>query len=215
MRQDFHFEDGKQEFADQVVQAVVTHIYIAWIHPFGDGNGRTARLIEFYILLRAGLPDIASHILSNFYNNTREEYYRQLDKAGKERRLSDFIKYAVMGFRDGLNEVLEVLQRNVIETTWRRYIYEMLDSKKATGKTKAIVKRRRNIALHFPTDNYYEISTLLNENPRFIKEYATVSPTTIKRDLTELENLELIVRKDNKYKGNIEILQGFMPLKKI
>ena len=215
MRQDFHFEEGKQEFADQVVQAVVTHIYIAWIHPFGDGNGRTARLIEFYILLRAGLPDIASHILSNFYNNTREEYYRQLDKAGKERCLSDFIKYAVMGFRDGLNEVLEVLQRNVIETTWRRYIYEMLDSKKATGKTKAIVKRRRNIALHFPTDNYYEISTLLNENPRFIKEYATVSPTTIKRDLTELENLELIVRKDNKYKGNIEILQGFMPLKKI
>jgi len=41
------------------------------IHPFGDSNGRTARLIEFYILLRAGLPDMVSHILSNHYNDTR------------------------------------------------------------------------------------------------------------------------------------------------
>jgi Fic family protein len=55
----FHYEDGKQNFIEQVIQAVVCHVYIAWIHPFGDGNGRTARLIEFYLLLRAGLPDIA------------------------------------------------------------------------------------------------------------------------------------------------------------
>jgi hypothetical protein len=40
-----------------------------------------ARLLEFYLLLRAGVPDIASHILSNHYNNTRDEYYRQLQKA--------------------------------------------------------------------------------------------------------------------------------------
>ena len=71
---------GKQSFQDPVIQAIVAHVYIAMIHPFGDGNGRTARLIEFYILLRAGLPDMASHILSNHYNDTRQEYYRRLDQ---------------------------------------------------------------------------------------------------------------------------------------
>ncbi|MGB5216796.1 MAG: Fic family protein [Smithella sp.] len=215
LKETFHYEDGKQNFIEQVLQAIVTHVYIAWIHPFDDGNGRTARLIEFYLLLRAGLPDIASHILSNHYNNTREEYYRQLEKAGKEKKLSHFISYAILGFHDGLNEVLDVVQKNVLKTAWRNYLYEILDSKKAAGKTKAIVKRRRDVALNFPTDFFEKIETLLNNNPTFIKAYANYSPMTLKRDLLELEKLELIVKKDEFYKANIELLKQNTPLKKI
>jgi len=215
LKETFHYVDGKQEFGEQVIQAIVCHVYIAWIHPFGDGNGRTARLIEFYLLLRAGLPDIASHILSNHYNNTREEYYRNLDLSGKEKNLSGFIAYAVLGFRDGLNEVLDVVQFNVLKTAWRNYIYEVLDSKKAAGKTKSIVKRRRNIALNFPTDSFQSIDYLLNNNPAFIREYAKYSSVTLKRDLLELEKLELIVKREENYKANIEILKDSMPLKKV
>lgn len=215
LKEIFHYEDGKQDFIEQVLQAIVCHVYIAWIHPFGDGNGRTARLIEFYLLLRAGLPDIASHILSNHYNNTRSDYYRQLDLAGKEKNLSQFIAYAVLGFRDGLNEVLDVVQFNVLKTAWRNYIYEVLDSKKAAGKTKAIVKRRRNIALNFPTDSFQGIDYLLNNNPEFIREYAQYSSITLKRDLLELGKLGLIAKQDEKYKANIEILKDSMPLKKV
>ena len=210
----FHYEDGKQNFSEQVLQVIVSHVYIAWIHPFDDGNGRTARLIEFYLLLRAGLPDIASHILSNHYNDTREEYYRQLEQAGKEKNLSRFIAYAVLGFRDGLNEVLDVVQNNVLKTAWRNYIYEILDSKKSAGKTKAIVKRRRDIALNFPMDAFKSIESLLNDNPAFIRAYAHYSPMTLKRDLLELEKLELIVRQGDTYKANIEILKQSMPLRK-
>ena len=64
LRATFRYEEGHRTFKDQVIQAIVSHVYIAMIHPFGDGNGRTARLVEFHILLRAGLPDIASHIPS-------------------------------------------------------------------------------------------------------------------------------------------------------
>ena len=215
LKESFHYEDGKQHFIEQVLQAIVTHVYIAWIHPFDDGNGRTARLIEFYLLLRAGLPDIASHILSNHYNGTREEYYRQLAQAGKEKNLSRFISYAVLGFRDGLNEVLDVVQKNVLKTAWRNYIYEALDSRKAKGKTRVIVKRRRDAALNFPTDSFMSIEYILNNNPTFIKTYANYSPMTFKRDLLELEKLELIIKQDDAYKANIEILKQSMPLKKI
>ncbi len=38
--------------ASAILHAVFVHLYIAWIHPFGDGNGRTARLAEFMILAR-------------------------------------------------------------------------------------------------------------------------------------------------------------------
>jgi len=214
MQNEFQYEKGDQPFIDQVMQAIVFHVYIAWIHPFGDGNGRTARLIEFYILLRAGLPDIASHILSNFYNDTREEYYRQLDTATKERTLTGFIKYAVRGFRDGLLDMLKIVQDNLLATSWERLIYETLDSKKVTGKTKAIIKRRRTLALNFPVDKLYAIDELLNTNPAVIKEYAKLSPFTLRRDLEELERLDLIVKQGDKYIGNAAILKGFMPMRK-
>ena len=35
MKESFHYEEGKQSFMDQVIQAIVSHVYIAWIHPFG------------------------------------------------------------------------------------------------------------------------------------------------------------------------------------
>jgi len=215
MKAEFHYERGEQHFTDQVIQAIVFHAYIAWIHPFGDGNGRTARLVEFYILLRAGLPDIASHILSNFYNDTRDEYYRQLDASIHERTLTNFIKYAVRGFRDELNSVLQIVQGNNLVTSWEKFIYETLDSKKVSGKSKAIIKRRRTLALNFPVDKFYTIDELLNTIPAVIREYAKLSPFTLKRDLAELERLQLVTKKEDRYTGNIGILKGLMPRRKV
>jgi Fic family protein len=78
-----------------VLKAIIAHIYIAWVHPFGDGNGRTARLVEVRLLLEAGAPSAAAHLLSNFYNQTRTEYYRQLDAASRSGGdILPFIKYA-------------------------------------------------------------------------------------------------------------------------
>lgn len=98
---EFHFQRG-QDFAIAVVESIVAHVYLEWIHPFGDGNGRTGRLLEFYILMRSGLPNIASHLLSNHYNLTRAEYYRQISDAASANDLSAFIAYAMRGLRDGL-----------------------------------------------------------------------------------------------------------------
>jgi Fic family protein len=39
-----------------VIHAVLAHLYLEWIHPFGDGNGRTGRLVEFQILAAGGIP---------------------------------------------------------------------------------------------------------------------------------------------------------------
>ena len=59
----------ERRMAHAIVKAVLAHLYLAWIHPFGDGNGRTARLMEFQILVQAGVPMPAAHLLSNHYNS--------------------------------------------------------------------------------------------------------------------------------------------------
>lgn len=50
----------EMELVNAIVKAVLAHVYLAWIHPFGDGNGRTARLIEFHLLMSAGMPSPAA-----------------------------------------------------------------------------------------------------------------------------------------------------------
>ena len=75
---DARFNQSEDRIAFAIIKAVLAHLYIAWIHPFGDGNGRTARLVEGKIMLASGAPVPACHLLSNHYNKTRSEYYRFL-----------------------------------------------------------------------------------------------------------------------------------------
>ncbi len=212
LQNEFHF--GKeQSFEEAVIQAIVTHVYIAWIHPFSDGNGRTARLLEYYLLLRAGVPDIASHVLSNHYNSTRSEYYRQIENATLKKDLTEFIDYAIQGFRDGLYETLNIIQENQLQITWRNYIYGIFNNKKATGKASIAIKRRRNLILRIPIDYYLSEEEISELHPTIIREYSELSARTLSRDLEELVNAGLLDKKKEGYRANVEILRKFMALR--
>lgn len=209
LRTEFRYASGDQPFADAVIQAIVTHVYIEWIHPFGDGNGRTGRLLEFYILLRAGNPDIASHILSNFYNLTRPEYYRQLEAAHDSRDLTRFIEYAVEGLRDGLMETLAVIQASQFATAWRSYIHDRFAARQYTKRT--VFKRRRNLMLYFPIDGRYSLDQVSLLNPEIAKAYGQLSERTLKRDLEVLVEMGLVRRDDDGlYSANTNALRLMM-----
>ncbi|MBM3699408.1 MAG: Fic family protein [Actinobacteria bacterium] len=209
---EFHFSKG-QNFKDSVIQAIISHVYIAWIHPFGDGNGRTARLLEFYILLRAGNPDIASHLLSNFYNETRNEYYRHLEKSTKTGNLSDFLAYAIKGYRDGLNNILELTQVDQFKTSWANYIHEIFRTSKIKSKNENLNKRRRNLILSIPIFKKFTIDEILNLTVDIAATYKILSQRTLTRDLKELINLELLRNEQDKYWANIDLLLSFFPKK--
>lgn len=205
---EFHYNKG-QNFSTAVIEAIVTHVYIEWIHPFGDGNGRTGRLLEFYILIRAGLPSIVSHILSNFYNETRPEYYRQLDNARKKSDLTEFIIYAVRGFRDGLGESLRYIQQSQFSIYWHYYIYQTFADVKYTKK--AAFKRKRSLILQIPVEKEQTVDEILTLTPDIAKKYARLNRATILRDLKELQELKLLIKKGNRYLANTMILKEMTP----
>lgn len=212
LKKDFRFPDG-QSFSTSIIQAIVTHVYIEWIHPFGDGNGRTGRLLEFYILLRAGLPSIASHVLSNFYNQTRTEYYRQLNDAREKRDLTEFFNYAIRGLRDGLKENLALIQESQFTIFWQYYIYNKFAEIKYTRKD--AFKRKRELILEFPINKELTIDEITLLTPKIAQKYAKVNKITITRDLKELQELKLLIKKGKKYKANTETLTTMMPRKKL
>ncbi len=204
LRSEFKFEEGKQMFSDIIIQSIVAHVYLEWIHPFGDGNGRTGRLIEFYILSRGGNPDITLHILSNHYNNTRPEYYRQLEKASKSRSLTEFIEYALTGFRDGLQQTLEKIQASQLVNAWQKFVYDKFDEIEIGQKQ--VFKRRRTLGLEIPIDKKFSFEEIPELNIKLARLYSNISSKTLERDLEELLKHQIIILQDSKYFANISVL---------
>jgi Fic family protein len=204
IKAEFGFASGKQTFADAVIQAIVTHVYLEWIHPFGDGNGRTGRLLEFYVLLRAGNPNIASHILSNFYNLTRTAYYRHLDRANKGRDLSAFINYAVQGYHDGLLETLQAVRENALEVAWQHLVHTRFADH--GYRKKSVHKRRRELVLAMPPNRLLSPSELTLLTPGLARQYASLSSRTLLRDLAELRLMELVEEADGRFRINLGLL---------
>lgn len=212
LRSEFKFEDGNQQFSDVIIQAMVAHVYLEWIHPFGDGNGRTGRLVEFYILSRGGNPDITLHILSNHYNNTRPEYYRQLDKASKTRDLTAFIEYALTGLRDGLQQTLEKIQASQLLNTWQKYVYDKFGEIEMGQKE--VFKRRRTLGLEIPIDKKFSFKEIPELNIKLARLYSAKSDKTLERDLEELIKNKIIVYQDSKYFANISVLNKMIAKRK-
>ncbi|MCC6223704.1 MAG: Fic family protein [Thermoleophilia bacterium] len=136
---DFDAPDDHWQVPYALIKAAVAHLYVAWIHPFDDGNGRTARLMELQILLAAGVPMPAAHLLSNHYNATRAEYYRQLEAASASGgNIVPFLRYAVRGFVDGIRAQVERVWIQQYADRWEQFVYETFG-----GRITSDAERRR------------------------------------------------------------------------
>jgi Fic family protein len=207
------FKIGKEHhpISLAIIKAIIAHLYIAWIHRFGDGNGRTARLIEFKILAQSGVPLPAAHLLSNHYNSTRTEYYNQLERTSKAGgQVTDFVTYAVQGFLDGLNEQLGKILEQQIQIALENYIHEKFREKKSETW-----RRRRHLALDLlaldrpiPKDEIPLISKRLND------AYKNKNIRTISRDLNKLVEMELVECVDDKYQIDKRPIMAFLPVRK-
>ncbi len=59
----------------ELVKANMLHFYVAYLHPYFDGNGRTARLVHLWYLIQQGYPSTLFHAYSNHILKTKTKYY--------------------------------------------------------------------------------------------------------------------------------------------
>lgn len=196
LRTTFRYAQGTQDLADAIQEAIAAHVYFEWIHPFGDGNGRTGRLLEFYILLRAGLPDLCAHILVDHYNNSRQEYATHFDNARKKRSLTEFMQYAIIGLRDGLRQTMHQLQEHTFSLAWRSTVYDRFNDYTDYSK-KTIFKRRRNLALAMPLHEEFYPSKLIAEHPHLFKAYENLGARSLRGDMETIVTLGLARESDD------------------
>ncbi len=195
------------KIASGALKAIIAHLYLAWIHPFGDGNGRTARLVEFQLLLLSGVPTAAAHLLSNHYNLTRTEYYRQLDLASKSGGdVVPFIKYALQGLNDGLNEQLQTIRAQQFHVFWINHVHSSFRQKVSPTDL-----RRRQLVVDLSEETEpVPIVRLRYLSPRIAEAYAGKTDRTIRRDVNVLERMDLIRRNYEGIEINRELMSAFL-----
>ena len=204
----FSSDDPEIGFALTVACAVYAHLYIAWLHPFGDGNGRTARLLEFLILARSGMvPLPAAHLLSNHYNLTRDQYYRELAEASYRGRTDGFVAYATQGFLDGIRDQIGQVRKLQLEVTWINFVHQMMDRYPSSPAR----DRQRTLVLAMPPDQAIPRDELPVLTPTVARLYATKGPRTLSRDLNRLRDAGLVRRRGYKWVANQSRIRAFLP----
>lgn len=204
----FSSDDPELRFALAVACAIYAHLYIAWIHPFGDGNGRTARLLEFLILARCGmLPLPAAHLLSDHYNLTRAQYYRELGEASRTKQTKGFVTYAVQGLVDGIRDQIDRVRSQQFDVTWINYVHETMNQFPSSPSR----DRQRSLVLAMPSSAVVSRDDLAGLTPKLAALYAKAGPRTLTRDLNRLIDVGLIVKRKGGWLSNDQIIRAFLP----
>jgi Fic family protein len=105
------FESDEAREIDPVVLAGVTHYWLVWIHPFADGNGRTARVMATLALYRRGFDVKRFFALDDYYDQDRRSYYAALRNVDQETlNLTGWLEY----FTDGVSVSIKAVRDRVI-----------------------------------------------------------------------------------------------------
>ncbi len=208
LNHDLKAADDHYKIAFGILKAIIAHLYLAWIHPFGDGNGRTARLVEFQILLSVGVPSTAAQLLSNHYNKTRNEYYRQLDVSSKSgENVLPFIQYALQGFIDGLADQIELIKRQQLHVHWINFVHDSF-----RNLNSATDLRRRQLVLDLTTQTeVVPINELRHISPLIAEAYAGKTLKTMQRDINKLAKMQLVEITKKGVSVKRELMLAFLP----
>jgi Fic family protein len=94
-----------------IIVAGVVHQELAAIHPFNDGNGRTARALATLVLYKRGYDFRRLFALEDYYNKARPKYYAAINigKNYDERKVdfTPWLEYFVKGFKEEIDNVRE------------------------------------------------------------------------------------------------------------
>ncbi|MBS1581970.1 MAG: Fic family protein [Bacteroidetes bacterium] len=201
-------EHPEERTAFAIIQAILAHLYLHWIQPFPEGNGRTARLVELQILLQAGMPALAAHRLAQHAGATRSEYQRQLVQAAQAGGDPiPFIAYMVRGFVDGLRTLWAEVEEIQHQSLWDQHMGRLFaDAGSAHGARQLrLVQDLRGHGQAVPPGRVAQLSAEL------ARYYARLHPKTLQRDLNTLQEQGLVERTPEGVRARPLALKPFRP----
>lgn len=117
---DFFNEEKHPFFIHPIIKGIILHFLIAYIHPFTDGNGRTARALFYWYLLSKGYWLTEYLSISRLIIKSKNQYEKAfLYTENDDNDLTYFLNYNLKTMEFAYEALREYIQRKIDE---KRYI---------------------------------------------------------------------------------------------
>ena len=204
------FNHGEARRWDSIVRAALAHFFVVSIHPFGDGNGRTSRAVESFMLRHAGIHAFGFYSLANFYYEHHHEYIATLTASMFQPTgdLTDFVLFAVEGLAGELATVRSELLAMVRTMAFRDYARERLEAVPRLGEQRRsrmleLIRRLSDVALRGLDQEHVETYGIV------ATVYGRIGQRTVQRDLRLLLDQRLLIEREGRLVPNLEIMSEF------
>lgn len=92
-----------------LLKAAIAHHRFVWIHPYGNGNGRTVRLFTYAMLIKTGFNVNVGRIINPtaVFCSNRNDYYQFLSEAdkGTDEGIMAWVEYVLKGLKDEIEKI--------------------------------------------------------------------------------------------------------------
>ncbi|MEK7546366.1 MAG: Fic family protein [Patescibacteria group bacterium] len=174
-------DEDEGDFLHPLVKAILLHFWIGYLHPFTDGNGRLARAIFYWYLLRKGYWAIMYLPISTAIRNSPAQYKdAYLRSEQDDLDLTYFVDY---NFRQ-VDRAIDY---------FRQYIAEKVDERKIInerlGVEEALNGRQRHLLYHLSANKGGSTTIITHQ------KINGISRLTARKDLYTLVRIGFLNRK--------------------
>lgn len=149
-----------------LIKAALVHLYFVHVHPFDDGNGRSARALSNLYLMKQDYQFINFLAPSDYFDHHRAEYYKAIQNA--ETHGSD-ATFFILYYLTALTEQLKTVQAEIKKETKVRDIRDLLSQKTQAKLDKKQIKALQWMFEHpekMTTKKYCKLGQCSDETAR-------------------------------------------------
>ena len=185
-----------------IIRGALAHYHLVLIHPFIDGNGRTARIIEALIMKSSSMKYMPE-LLSYRYNLDVDQYYKTLSITGKNksRDLTLFLGFVLIEVNESIIYAYKKVTKHIADSILGIF-YSNFWKQRTIGQ-----RQYELLQTLLKTSEEITFKELLTELP-YSLIYRDISERTARRDIEKLITLNIITSsEDKKYSLNRDILE--------
>lgn len=192
---------------DPLIQALAAHYHLAAMHPFLDGNGRTARALEALMLQRAGLRDTCFIAMSNYYYDEKHVYLSSLNEVrARQHDLTAFLVFGLKGIAIQSRRLLAEIQHQISKELLRNLMFDLFHRLR-TPRKRVIAERQIEILKLLLEVEWMDLDKIIQRTANSYNSLKSPRKAVI-RDLNELIRLKAVKfekLEDNHYRLGVRL----------
>ena len=168
---DFFNNDNPRTFIHPIIRGIIVHFMLAFMHPFVDGNGRTARALFYWYMLREGYKLTEYMSISRVIAKSKSNYekaFRYVENDGND--MGYFVAYNLGALQISFQQLRDYIQRKQREK-----------SAASSFMMAGNINQRQALVLQRLKEEPETIFTVKD-----VQEQFSVSSMTARKDLSDL-----------------------------